>query len=152
MDNVFESQKTGTRAKRKNRKQSVSIGAKSPPPPHTNSHHSSHTFIPKEAPLCPTHTTPHHSHNMRLLNHTFPHCWSLLDPCDGLHLAANSSVSGYGVCLVTRYPQTRTLNLATTLSSGRGSVVFHSDQECTDFVHQFFPMCGQFLTSCNEVQ
>ena len=51
-----------------------------------------------------------------------------------------------------RFPETRKLNLGQTLSSGHGSVSFDSDQDCTDFVHSFFPDCKPYLSSCSQVQ
>ena len=50
-----------------------------------------------------------------------------------------------------RFPETRKLNLGQTLSSGHGSVSFDSDQDCTDFVHSFFPDCKPYLSSCSQV-
>ena len=45
-----------------------------------------------------------------------------------------------------------TLNLGRTLSSGHGSVSFSSDEECTQFVNNYFPTCATFLSSCKEVK
>ena len=53
--------------------------------------------------------------------------------------------------LCRRFPETRKLNLGQTLSSGHGSVSFDSDQDCTDFVHSFFPDCKPYLSSCSQV-
>ena len=50
-----------------------------------------------------------------------------------------------------RYPETVTLNLGQTLSSGHGSVSFSSDAECSQFVKSFFPQCGAHMQSCHEV-
>ena len=49
------------------------------------------------------------------------------------------------------YPETVTLNLGQTLSSGHGSVSFSSDAECSNFVKTFFPQCGAHIQSCHEV-
>ena len=38
------------------------------------------------------------------------------------------------------------------LSTGGGTVQFNSDDECTDFVHLFFPHCRQHIPSCSKVQ
>ena len=78
-----------------------------------------------------------------------------------------SAVEKYGVCINDRYcchhsmkiispfcprfPETHKLNLGQTLSSGHGSVSFDSDQDCTDFVHSFFPDCKPYLSSCSQV-
>ena len=89
-----------------------------------------------------------------------------VDRC-GLNVEDKSAVEKYGVCINDRYcwphtmtiissfsprfPETRKLNLGQTLSSGHGSVSFDSDQDCTNFVHSFFPDCKPYLSSCSQV-
>ena len=74
-----------------------------------------------------------------------------------------AAVRKYGECITTKYvpsttihplarfPETHSLNLGQTLSSGHGSVSFDSDSDCTAFVHSFFPACEPYLVSCSQV-
>jgi len=89
--------------------------------------------------------------DINLLNAKFTACKGLLGPC-GLNHTNNTAVTQYGTCLNSNYPETVTLNLGRTLSSGHGSVSFHSDRDCTNFVHQFFPSCGKYLLTCSQVE
>jgi hypothetical protein len=69
----------------------------------------------------------------------------------GLEVEDEAAVRKYGVCINDRFPETRSLNLGQTLSSGHGSVSFDSDRDCTQFVHSFFPACRRYLSSCSQV-
>jgi len=92
-----------------------------------------------------------HEDNINLLNDKFAACKELLGSC-GLNQNNTKAITEYGTCLNKNYPETVTLNLGRTLSSGHGSVSFHSDKDCTNFVHQFFPSCGKYLLTCNQVE
>ena len=35
---------------------------------------------------------------------------------------------------------------------GGGTVQFDSDDDCTNFVHLFFPNCSEHIPSCSKVQ
>ena len=104
--------------------------------------------------------------HIRLLQKTFPRCVNILDHC-GIQNNDTKKLANFGTCLNSksvvfklisklelfyrRYPETVTLNLGQTLSSGHGSVSFSSDAECSQFVKSFFPQCGAHLQSCHEV-
>jgi len=89
--------------------------------------------------------------DLHLLREYFPQCSSQLGVC-GLNHTDTSAVLLFGSCLNKKYPETVSLNLGRTLSSGHGSVSFHSDDDCTNFVNQFFPSCSQYLTTCSQVE
>ena len=40
----------------------------------------------------------------------------------------------------------------TKFLSGGGTVQFDSDDDCTNFVHLFFPNCSEHIPSCSKVQ
>ena len=40
----------------------------------------------------------------------------------------------------------------TKFLSGGGTVQFGSDDDCTNFVHLFFPNCSEHIPSCSKVQ
>lgn len=88
-----------------------------------------------------------HQTDLTLIKEIFPQCKDFLGVC-GLNV---NNTGDFGTCLNTKYPATKTLNLGRTLSSGHGSVSFKSDRDCTDFVHQFFPSCGEYLQTCSQV-
>ena len=57
-------------------------------------------------------------------------------------------------CLTKQYPKTKTLAKLSPelLKSGRGTLQFQTDAECTTFVHTFFAHCKNYIPSCQQVR
>ena len=56
------------------------------------------------------------------------------------------------IIIVERGERRGERDLILFLSTGGGTVQFDSDDECTDFVHLFFPHCSKHIPSCSKVQ
>ena len=94
---------------------------------------------------------------IRRLNSSFPKCTKQLN---GLCMAfksrnkKDSRLKTFGDCLIKKYPKTRRLSKLSPkmLKSGRGTIQFQSDEECTDFVHTFFSKCKKYISTCKNVR
>ena len=94
---------------------------------------------------------------IRRLNSSFPECTKQLDGLCTAFKSRNKKDLGlkvFGHCLIKKYPKTRRLSKLSPkmLKSGRGTIQFQSDEECTDFVHTFFSKCKKYITTCKNVR
>ena len=94
---------------------------------------------------------------IKRLNSSFPNCKQPLNElCKAFKSRSKKDLmlKVFGSCLIKRYPKTRKLSKLSPkmLKSGRGTIQFKSDEECTEFVHTFFSKCKKYITTCKDVR
>jgi hypothetical protein len=95
---------------------------------------------------------------MKRLNSRFPKCTKPLDKLCKSFKSRNHRkdirLKSFGECLIMKYPKTKKLSKLSPkmLKSGRGTISFESDEDCTTFVHTFFLKCKSYITSCKNVR
>ena len=96
------------------------------------------------------------SETTRLKSH-FPKCTNSFDrlcKASKSRSRKNARLKSLGNCLIKKYPKTKRLSKLSpkVLKSGRGTIRFDSDNECTTFVHTFFSRCKTYIPSCQNVR
>ena len=94
---------------------------------------------------------------MTSLKSKFPRCTTSLNRLCKVTKSRkrkHARLKSLGNCLLKQYPKTKTLSKLSpeVLKSGRGTVHFETDRECTTFVHTFFSRCKNYIPSCSEVR
>ena len=94
---------------------------------------------------------------IKRLNASFPKCTKQLNELCKAFKSRNKKdlrLKIFGDCLIKKYPKTRRLSKLSPkmLKSGRGTIQFKSDEECTEFVHTFFSKCKKHITTCKNVR
>ena len=94
---------------------------------------------------------------MKRLKTRFPKCTKHLEKLCKAFKSRNRKdkrLKLLGNCLIKEYPKTKKMSKLSPkmLKSGRGTITFDSDEECTTFVHTFFSRCKGYIPTCKKVR
>ena len=94
---------------------------------------------------------------MKRLKTRFPKCTKHLEKLCKAFKSRNRKdkrLKLLGSCLIKEYPKTKKMSKLSPkmLKSGRGTITFDSDEECTTFVHTFFSRCKGYIPTCKKVR